>query len=226
MKRKEETQVEVSTYNWGPCLIKLKILDEFKKILLDEAKNNKDDYVSKLAGQLKIETGYSQESRGKIIPYLSPYLGVYDQCFQKYRNKKYDKNPEYALTALWCNYQKQYEFNPPHDHDGRLSFVIYLAIPDELKKENQAYKGRSAGPGGIQFLYGDGPRDAVTYMSYFPEEGDMFIFPAWLKHWVSPFKSDCVRISVSGNVHDSTPLNHIKKKTEEEIYLEELKKKL
>ena len=63
-------------------------------------------------------------------------------------------------------------------------------------------------------------------MSYFPEEGDMFIFPAWLKHWVSPFKSDCVRISVSGNVHDSTPLNHIKKKTEEEIYLEELKKKL
>tara|TARA_A100001201_G_scaffold82542_1_gene73363 strand:- start:37 stop:717 length:681 start_codon:yes stop_codon:yes gene_type:complete len=226
MKRKEETQVEVSTYNWGPCLIKLKILDEFKKILLDEAKNNKDDYVSKLAGQLKIETGYSQESRSKIIPYLSPYLGVYDQCFQKYRNKKYDKNPEYALTALWCNYQKQYEFNPPHDHDGRLSFVIYLAIPDELKKENQAYKGRSAGPGGIQFLYGDGPRDAVTYMSYFPEEGDMFIFPAWLKHWVSPFKSDCVRISVSGNVHDSTPLNHIKKKTEEEIYLEELKKKL
>ena len=226
MKRKEETQVEVSTYNWGPCLIKLKILDEFKKILLDEAKNNKDDYVSKLAGQLKVETGYSQESRGKIIPYLSPYLGVYDQCFQKYRNKKYDKNPEYALTALWCNYQKQYEFNPPHDHDGRLSFVIYLAIPDELKKENQAYKGRSAGPGGIQFLYGDGPRDAVTYMSYFPEEGDMFIFPAWLKHWVSPFKSDCVRISVSGNVHDSTPLNHIKKKTEEEIYLEELKKKL
>ena len=226
MKRKEETQVEVSTYNWGPCLIKLKILDEFKKILLDEAKNNKDDYVSKLAGQLKIETGYSQESRGKIIPYLSPYLGVYDQCFQKYRNKKYDKKPEYALTALWCNYQKQYEFNPPHDHDGRLSFVIYLAIPDELKKENQAYKGKSAGPGGIQFLYGDGPRDAVTYMSYFPKEGDMFIFPAWLKHWVSPFKSDCVRISVSGNVHDSTPLNHIKKKTEEEIYLEELKKKL
>ena len=38
----------------------------------------------------------------------------------------------------------------------------------------------------------------------------MFIFPAWLKHWVSPFKSDCERISVSGNVHDSAPLNNIK----------------
>ena len=43
-------------------------------------------------------------------------------------------------------------------------------------------------------------------MSYFPEELDMFIFPAWLKHWVSPFKSDCTRIvRVSGNVHDSAP---------------------
>jgi hypothetical protein len=30
-----------------------------------------------------------------------------------------------------------------------------------------------------------------------------------LKHWVSPFKSDCTRISVSGNVHDSAPLNNL-----------------
>ena len=39
----------------------------------------------------------------------------------------------------------------------------------------------------------------------------MFIFPAWLKDWVMPFHSDCVRVSVSGNVHDSAPLNQIKK---------------
>ncbi len=48
-------------------------------------------------------------------------------------------------------------------------------------------------------------------MSYFPQERDMFIFPAWLKHWVSPFHSDCTRISVSGNIHDSAPLNNITK---------------
>ena len=28
----------------------------------------------------------------------------------------------------------------------------------------------------------------------------MYIFPAMLKHWVFPFKSDVERISVSGNV--------------------------
>tara|TARA_B100000085_G_C18181637_1_gene365821 strand:- start:76 stop:543 length:468 start_codon:yes stop_codon:yes gene_type:complete len=140
---------------------------------------------------------------------MSNYLGVYDQMFQQFIGKPYEKKPEYILSALWINYQKANEFNPPHDHDGKLSFVTYLQIPKELKKENQEYKGKSCGPGGIQFIYGNGPRDCITYMSFFPEEGDMFIFPAWLKHWVAPFKSDCTRISVSGNVHDSAPLNAI-----------------
>ena len=198
--------------NWGPCVVHLKVLDDFKNILLDEIKKSKDDYREKLAGQIEKEIGYTQESRDKIIPHLSPYLGIYDECFQRYQNKKYDKKPEYALTALWCNFQKQNEFNPPHDHDGKLSFVIYLSVPESLKKENEAYNGKSCGPGGIQFLYGEGIRDCITYMSYFPKDGDMFIFPAWLKHWVSPYKSDCVRVSVSGNVHDSAPLNQINKK--------------
>ena len=48
-------------------------------------------------------------------------------------------------------------------------------------------------------------------MSHFPEQGEMFMFPAWLKHWVSPFQSDCTRISVSGNIHDSSPLNNIQR---------------
>jgi len=210
--KKENQQIQVNTMNWGPCVVHLKVLDTFKNILLDEIKKSKDDYREKLAGQIEKEIGYTQESRDKIIPHLSPYLGIYDECFQRYQNKKYDKKPEYALTALWCNFQKQNEFNPPHDHDGKLSFVIYLSVPESLKKENEAYNGKSCGPGGIQFLYGEGIRDCITYMSYFPKDGDMFIFPAWLKHWVSPYKSDCVRISVSGNVHDSAPLNQINKK--------------
>ena len=224
--------IEVNTYNWGPCVIKIKIQDSFKKILIQEALKNEEDFTARLAGQIKKETGYNEKQRDKIIPYLSPYLGIYDEAFQRYRMDKYEKKPQYVLSALWANFQRQYEFNPPHDHDGKLSFVIYLSIPDKLKEENKAYKGKSCGPGGIQFMYGDGIRDCITYVSHFPEEGDMFIFPAWLKHWVMPFHSDCVRVSVSGNVHDSAPLNQIKKGAlvkevdEDEQYLEELKKKL
>ena len=227
-------QIQVQMFNWGPCVVKVKITDELKKLLLTEARKNKLDFTDKLAGILDKETGYSDESKTLIVPEISKYLGVYDQMFEKFINKPYEKRPHYIMTALWINYQKQNDFNPPHDHDGKLSFVIYLQIPDELKKENATYKGKSCGPGGIQFVYGDGPRDCVTYQSFMPEENDMYIFPAWLKHWVAPYKSDCIRISVSGNVHDSAPLNNIEKfapaydkeKAENEEYLKELKKKL
>jgi len=202
-------KINIQIFNWGPCVVRMKINDAFKKLLLDEAKNNKEDYRDKLAGILDHETGYSEESKKKIIPHLTQCVGVYDQAFEKYTNKKYDKRPEYVLSALWINHQKQNDFNPPHDHDGKLSFVIYLSIPDELKKENKEYKGKSCGPGGIQFIYGNGPRDCVTYMSFMPEENDCFVFPAWLKHWVAPYKSNCTRISVSGNFHDQAPLNNI-----------------
>ena len=202
-------QIPISIFNWGPCVIKLKIKDEFKKLLLDEAKGNTQDYRDKLAGILDHETGYGSESKKKILPMLSQYLGVYDQAYQRYVNKPYEKMPEYVLSSLWINHQKPNEFNPPHDHDGALSFVIYLDIPEALKKEHAEYKGKSCGPGGIQFIYGNGPRDAITYMSFMPEEKDMYIFPAWLKHWVAPYKSDCTRVSVSGNFHNSAPLNNI-----------------
>jgi|TARA_R100001086_G_scaffold44124_1_gene19495 hypothetical protein len=232
-----EQKIEIQMLQWGPCVVKLKIQDHVRELLLQEGKKSKEDYRTKLAGILDHETGYGEESKKKIIPYLSQYLGVYDQGYEKFKGKKYDKRPEYVVSALWCNFQRQHEFNPPHDHDGRLSFVIYLQIPDELKKEHKEYVGKSCGPGGIQFVYGDGNRDAITYQSHFPEEGDMFIFPAWLKHWVAPFKSDVERISVSGNVHDSAPLNNIEKvaplytserdrNMENEEYLKELKKKI
>ena len=207
----DSKKINIQIFNWGPCVVRMKINDAFKKLLLDEAKKNKEDYRNKLAGILDHETGYSEESKKKIIPHLSQCMGVYDQAFEKYTNKKYDKRPEYVLSALWINHQKPNDFNPPHDHDGKLSFVIYLSIPDELKKENKEYKGKSCGPGGIQFIYGNGPRDCVTYMSFMPEENDCFVFPAWLKHWVAPYKSNCTRISVSGNFHDSAPLNNIVK---------------
>ena len=204
-------QIPIIIFNWGPCVVKLKIKEEFKKLLLDEGKKCTEDYTDKLAGILDKEVGYGQQSKQKILPTLSQYIGVYDQAYQKFVNKPYDKMPEYVMSALWINYQRPNDFNPPHDHDGKLSFVIYLDIPDELTREHSTYKGKSCGPGGIQFIYGNGPRDAITYMSFFPQEGDMFIFPAWLKHWVAPYKSDCTRISVSGNFHDSAPINNLHK---------------
>ena len=84
-----------------------------------------------------------------------------------------------------------------------------------LRIENQTEEkfSKSSGPGGIQFIYGEGGgRDSVNFVSHFPKEKEIFVFPAWLKHWVCPFKSDCTRISVSGNVYDVTASKSLLKK--------------
>ncbi len=128
-------KINIQIFNWGPCVVRMKITDSFKKLLLDEGEKNKLDFTDKLAGILDKETGYSEESKKKILPELSQCLGVYDQAFEQYVNKKYEKKPEYILSALWINYQRPNDFNPPHDHDGKLSFVTYLKIPEELKKK-------------------------------------------------------------------------------------------
>ncbi len=36
--------IQINTYNWGPCVIKLKIQDDFKKILIQEALKNEEDF--------------------------------------------------------------------------------------------------------------------------------------------------------------------------------------
>ena len=103
----------------------------------------------------------------------------------------------------WINYMKAGDFNPPHNHDGILSFVLFLQIPDELKKEHKEFKGTSIGPGGIEFRINVVKKQghfSIDNHSFFPSEGEIFIFPAHLEHWVYPFKSKVTRISVSGNL--------------------------
>jgi len=136
---------------------------------------------------------------------------LYNHALKQWR-KDLKEDPKYFLEKLWCNFQHNNEFNPPHSHGGALSFVIYLKVPEELKKENEEYDGLSAGPGGITFLYGQAEDYTIANHSFFPSEGDMYIFPAYLKHWVYPYKSDCVRVSISGNVIDGLKLNQMKKK--------------
>ena len=58
----EGKQIPISIFNWGPCVVKLKIEPEFKKLLLDEAKLNTEDYRKNLAGILDHETGYVPSS--------------------------------------------------------------------------------------------------------------------------------------------------------------------
>ena len=56
-------KINIQIFNWGPCVVRMKITDSFKKLLLDEGEKNKLDFTDKLAGILDKETGYSEESK-------------------------------------------------------------------------------------------------------------------------------------------------------------------
>ena len=202
-------QIKYGILHWGPCVVKTKIDQATLDLLLSEGEVSKEDASPELAGVLKNQFHY--RDKNKFQNFMEGIFNLYNAAMNQWK-KTTDKTPStFFLEKLWINYQGPNEFNPPHSHGGALSFVIFAKIPLELRIENQDYKGLSAGPGGITFLYGDIEDRCITNHSVFPEEGDMYIFPAWVKHWVYPFKSDCTRISISGNVIDKIELNKLKK---------------
>ena len=216
----ERKLFKYSSFRWGPCVVKFKIEEEFRLRLLEEAEQSHKDHTTKLAGVLSKQISFRNPDL--FFKDFDYYFEVWNYSLAQWNGEmvRYEdgkkivmkETPDkYLMEALWCNWQGPGDFNPPHDHGGDLTWVIYLKIPKELDEENKKYKGRSAGPGGITFVYGENAdRKCITHHSVYPEEGDMIMFPAWLKHWVYPFKSDCTRISISGNASTSVKLHKIK----------------
>jgi len=202
-------QIKYGILHWGPCIVKTQVDQATLDLLLSEGEASKEDASPELAGVLKNQFHY--RDKDKFNKFMEGTFNLYNNAMKQWKETNEKAPSTYFLEKLWINYQGPNEFNPPHSHGGALSFVIFAKIPIELRAENQNYKGLSAGPGGITFLYGDTDDRCITNHSVFPEVGDMYIFPAWVKHWVYPFKSDCTRISISGNVIDKIELSRLKK---------------
>ncbi len=44
-KDQNKSRIAISMFNWGPCVIRLKINEDFQNKLLEEAKKNKEDIL-------------------------------------------------------------------------------------------------------------------------------------------------------------------------------------
>ena len=201
--------IKYGILHWGPCIVKTQVDQQTMDLLLSEGEASKEDASPELAGVLKNQFHY--RDKNKFQKFMEGTFSLYNAAMQQWKQGNEKTPSTFFLEKLWINFQGPNEFNPPHSHGGALSFVIFLKIPIELRAENQNYKGLSAGPGGITFLYGETEDRCITNHSVFPEVGDMYIFPAWVKHWVYPYQTDCTRISVSGNVIDKIELSKLKR---------------
>ena len=170
-------------------------------------KNKKGNTKKTLAGN--ISASYDLMDRGDWF-YTNVVLPLVNSYAEKFRNVG-EKLPiltehPYFMNKWWVNYQKKHEFNPLHNHSGIYSFVIWMKIPYDSRKQNQKDIARdSSFPkiGEFQFVYNDivGETRVYEYPMSREDEGTMLFFPSQLDHQVYPFY-DCdeERISVSGNI--------------------------
>ena len=209
-------QINHRYLHFGPVIGGIRCNADLCKELLDRGHKTTRSHVKNLAGHIDKENIFEDSNKQWFVDNFQDYFIPYFKKLQDELdpNFYYGMNPfkEIWLATLWINFMKKGEYNPPHNHSGDFSFVLYLQVPEELKKEDDAFKGQGSGPGTISFMYGEEQKGIKTGHGVVPTTNDLWIFPASLKHTVPPFRSDVERISVSGNWFI---IDHIKDKNKE-----------
>ena len=181
-------------YYWGPLLFKIKMQQEDLKKCADLCSKTSSKVDETLAGVIKHQHYISSIHYGRII---NPYLGPFQQAYRNWYGKTFTRM---TILVTLVNFMRAGEFNPPHMHPNcDLSSVLFIKIPEGLKEEQKKFTGTGGGPGTLSFTYGENQLYSISDRSFFPEEGDLFIFPATLTHFVAPFLSKGERISMSAN---------------------------
>lgn len=179
----------------------LPVKNEIKKIQNDFSLGQPKN--QELVGHIKKE--YSLiDSRQYLENLLLPYVSNYEKHFNYISSiTPLEKNVPLRLTNLWVNFQKKTEFNPPHNHSGVLSFVIWIKVPYDIQDEYDVFPDcRSKSTGCFNFLYANSLGKIAIKKIEADRKMENFaiLFPAEMFHFVNPFyTSDDYRISISGN---------------------------
>ena len=100
----------------------------------------------------------------------------------------------------WANVFTRDTYFTPHTHAGAAwSGVYYLSAADSDHETGGVlcFGDPRAGSGMVQSPLVDKAHGTVFAMV--PQSGQLVVFPSWLMHWVTPYRSDNVRISISFN---------------------------
>ena len=153
------------------------------------------DLGHKLAGQVTQEI---KLPRKIINDGLINFLGVLTKGYIKSTlNKEISK---FQLISTWVVRQFEGEYNPPHLHNGHISGVGYLKLPNNLGNTIQSSKKKNT-HGEINFMHGSEQFLSVGLTSEKPKIGDFYIFPSYLYHFVNPFYGNGERRSISFNAN-------------------------
>ena len=179
--------------------------------LINEAREKPEDMKPELAANISSSIRLDANAElissfvSNIIPaYMKRHMEEYGPPYRP--TMKEGEN--FNLESLWVNFQKQNEFNPPHDHAGVYSFVIWMQIPTSYEEQRKlpicAESNADNHISNFAFSYTNtlGRVSTFAYNMEKEAEGYMVMFPSCLLHQVFPFyNDDGERISISGNIN-------------------------
>ena len=183
---------------FGPSIGKTKISKKFLDILNKEIDNKdlteKNDYISKLASQIKKEVKISNNFIKKNLE-----REIKKNIRDFLENEKIKKVKDIKILNLWVVSQFKNEYNPIHYHDGDLSGVGYLKIPKDMTKNKLLKNKKDKTNGTIDFINGQRGFLSRSIYNIVPKERDLLIFPNYLMHTAYPFNINSERRSFSFN---------------------------
>jgi len=155
---------------------------------------------SGLSGRGTPKHFYIKECFPELKEYVLYCANEYEKKFKYIETLKFlNKNAPLFVATPWVNVQKRYEFLPMHDHEGVLSYNIWIQIPYDSKKELKS--GGSAAQ--LQFIYPmtHGAMGSHKFNLSQSDIGNLIMFPSSFAHALYPFyTSEDVRLSISGNI--------------------------
>ena len=226
-------------YPFGPPVYRTEIDDNILQMLIDEGKRIRkekpkdNDHRNHLAGvmgsteqstSVKYDKGEVRNRADmaivqKVFEFFDILSGNYGDGWQNInKTLSPDNKPNVLrLDQLWINFQHKYDFNPPHDHSGVFSFVMFGDIDEKIFTENVPPTNANVS-GKLCFQYGEKISGLqANNFTVEPYRGLMYVFPATLQHYVAPFYTDYERISISGNYVLQNPGQNIQPMSEEQV---------
>ena len=186
------------------------------KISSDDNKSKKLDFSNRLVGNVKqehiIEDHIWQEKISDEVPSFFQWVGgcvnIYIQTvLKKNRHEEVYKATEtekqimekgiktLKVLSSWFVNSVAGDFNPIHQHEGRISAAGWLMMPESIQQDKEKEYA-----GWIEFMYGENLNLLNNKHAVKPEVGQIFMFPSWLQHTVYPFRGEGIRRSISFNV--------------------------
>ena len=178
--------------------------------VIKKARKKPEDMKGELAGNISSSIKLDGDSPllkafvGELLPkFIDSHINSYGAPWRATMKE----GEGFNLESLWVNFQKKHEFNPPHDHSGVFSFVIWMQIPTSFAEQRKlpicAESNADNHISNFAFSYTNtmGKVSTFAYNMEKQAEGYMVMFPSQMLHQVFPFyENDGERISISGNV--------------------------